>query len=168
MAEQIPPRHRSRADFQAQHESAESKSTAEPLPPAHAHEDEYSIGYKKPPKDHQFRPGQSGNPRGRPKESRNLKTELEEELQELVRVIESGTRRTVTKQRAVLKSLTARAVQGDTKAANLVLNLVLRLLGQDGGEEDADDLTDEDLAILETFKNKRHRRNLRKRTEIES
>ena len=158
MAKKITPRHRSRADFPAPRESTESKSTAEPLPPAHAHEDQYSIGYKKPPKDHQFRPGQSGNPRGRPNGARNLKTELEEELQELVRVIESGTRRTVTKQRAVLKSLTARAVQGDPRAANLVLNLVLRLLGQDEVEGEQVDLKDEDLAILEAYEDRMKRR----------
>ncbi len=158
MTERIPPRHRSRAGFQAQHESTDRKSAAEPLPPAHTHENEYSIGYKKPPKDHQFRPGQSGNPRGRPNGARNLKTELEEELRELVRVIESGTRRTVTKQRAVLKSLTARAVQGDPRAANLVLNLVLRLLGQDEEVGDQVDLKEEDLAILEDYEDRMKRR----------
>ena len=97
-----------------------------------------------------FQPGQSGNPKGRPKGSRNLKTELEEELQERIMVREDGTRLTISKQRAMLKGLTAKAVQGDPRAANLVLNLVLRLLSQD--EEDGPvDLKVEDQAILEDF-----------------
>ncbi len=108
---------------------------------------DHEVGYKKPPKHTRFKRGQSGNPRGRPKGSRNLKTELAEELQELISVREGGTRRTISKQRAMLKGLTAKAVQGDARAANLLLNLVLRLLSQDEDEEQVQ-LDEVDLAIL--------------------
>lgn len=40
------------------------------------------IGYKKPPRHTRFRKGQSGNPKGRPKGTQNLKTDLAEELSE--------------------------------------------------------------------------------------
>jgi hypothetical protein len=113
--------------------------------------DDYEVGYKKPPSRTRFRPGQSGNPKGRPKGSRNLKTELEEELQERIAVREGGARRTISKQRAMLKGLTAKAVQGDPRTANLLLNLVLRLLSQD--EDDQPVQPDEcDLMILQNFK----------------
>lgn len=36
----------------------------------------YDVGYGKPPTTHQFKPGKSGNPRGRPKGSRNVVTEI--------------------------------------------------------------------------------------------
>ena len=35
---------------------------------------QYEIGYGKPPKSHQWRPGESGNPQGRPRGSRNKPT----------------------------------------------------------------------------------------------
>ncbi len=40
------------------------------------------IGYGRPPKAGQFKPGQSGNPQGRPKGSTNLATDLSAELAE--------------------------------------------------------------------------------------
>ena len=113
--------------------------------------EDYEVGYGKPPKNTRFNKGQSGNPRGRPKAAKNLKAELAEELQELIHLKEAGTTLTVSKQRAMLKSLTARAVQGDTKAATLLANLILRLLDQDEGGDEDTPLKDEDLAILERY-----------------
>jgi len=43
--------------------------------------DEQPVGYGNPPKESRFKKGQSGNRRGRPKGSKNLKTDLTEELQ---------------------------------------------------------------------------------------
>ena len=39
-------------------------------------ENGYEVGYGRPPKDSQFRPGQSGNPAGRRKGVRNLMTDV--------------------------------------------------------------------------------------------
>lgn len=112
--------------------------------------DDYEVGYKKPPGHTQFKPGQSGNPKGRPKGRKNLKTDLAEELQERISVREGGALRTMSKQKAMLKCLTTKALKGDTRATTVVLNLILQLLGQD--EEDGPvDLKAEDQAILEDF-----------------
>ena len=51
---------------------------------------DYEVGYGRPPKDKQFKKGQSGNPKGRPKGSRNFRTDLQEELQMQVQVTENG------------------------------------------------------------------------------
>jgi Family of unknown function (DUF5681) len=115
--------------------------------------DDYGVGYRKPPKASRWRKGQSGNPRGR--RARNLKTELTEELSEVISVKEQGLARTITKQRALIKAMTAKAVQGDTRAANLLINIIFRLLRPELIEDMPPELTKEDQAILDTFEVRR-------------
>lgn len=47
---------------------------------------EYDVGRNKPPKEHQFKPGNNANPKGRPKGSKNLATILKEKLDKTLRV----------------------------------------------------------------------------------
>jgi hypothetical protein len=71
------------------------------------------VGYRRPPKATRFKPGQSGNPKGRPRGSANLATDLAAELNEQITVREGGQAQRVNKQRALIKSLMAKALQGD-------------------------------------------------------
>ena len=112
---------------------------------------EYEIGYGKPPKRTQFKKGQSGNPKGRAKGRKNFKTDLAEVLSERVSVKEGGVRRNLSKQRALLKSLTAKAMQGDARSAALIVNMVFRFLQQDDEPAELPDLAAQDLAILENY-----------------
>ena len=112
----------------------------------------YDVGYRKPPKATQFKPGQSGNAKGRPKGTKNFKTDLLEELREQILIKESGKGLSVSKQRAFIKTLMAQAVKGDARAANLVLNTLFKLIPVESGDEETSDLTQTDLAILEQFK----------------
>jgi len=104
----------------------------------------YKIGYGKPPKATRFKRGKSGNPKGRPKGSLNLATDLTAELGEHITVREDGRPRKVSKQRALIKSLMAKALQGDVRATTSLLALYARVITEpppdDNQPIDADEL----------------------------
>jgi hypothetical protein len=81
------------------------------------------VGYGRPPKQNQFKPGQSGNPKGRPKGARNLNNILEEELEQKVSVTENGRRQRVRKGRLAVRQQVNKAAQGDPKAFQAIARL---------------------------------------------
>jgi hypothetical protein len=83
----------------------------------------YDVGFGKPPKDTQYKAGKSGNPRGRPRGSRNLATLLGRALREKVVVNEGGMRRRVSKAEAAVKQLVNKAAGGDLAAMRLLTGL---------------------------------------------
>jgi hypothetical protein len=93
--------------------------------------DSYEIGYRKPPVGRRFKKGESGNPKGRPRGTNNLKTDLKEELEETIEVQQGGRTIRISKQRALIKSLIARGVRGDTRAIQILVNLTQRKPGED-------------------------------------
>ena len=111
---------------------------------------EYKVGYGKPPKSGQFKRGNSGNPKGRPTGSRKLATDLAAELNEQITVREDGKPRRVSKQRALIKSLMAKALQGDVRANAAVLALYARVL-TDLPEEEDSVVEENELQILRQF-----------------
>ena len=92
----------------------------------------YEVGYGKPPRHTRFTKGQSGNPRGRARGAKNLKTLLIDTLNELVVVAENGRRRTINKRHAFIKQIVNHALKGDWRAAKLLLDM---LHDTDGGSE---------------------------------
>lgn len=81
----------------------------------------YNIGYGKPPKENQFSKGKSGNPKGRPKGSRNTYKMLEELLSQKVPVIQDGKTIRISKKKAILLQAVNPAVKGDLKAITTIL-----------------------------------------------
>lgn len=82
----------------------------------------YSVGYRKPPKDTRFKPGQSGNRKGRPKGSKNFNTVWEAELKSLIPITEKGQRKMISKIEAIVKQLITKAAAGDLRALLIFLN----------------------------------------------
>jgi Family of unknown function (DUF5681) len=87
---------------------------------------DYEIGYGRPPRHTRFRKGRSGNPKGRPKQARNLLTDLHEELQRRITVREGGTERRMSRQRAVVMRLLDKALKGELGAIAKLFDLRLR------------------------------------------
>lgn len=73
-------------------------------------------GYGDPPREHCFKKGQSGNPKGRPKGSLNLETILRRELSRVVTVSDNGVRRSYRKSDLMVRVVTDKAVKGDLRA----------------------------------------------------
>jgi len=84
---------------------------------------DYEIGYGRPPRASQFKSGQSGNPKGRPKGSKNLQTYLEEELNRTIPVTQNGKTRMMPKVQVAVVQQVDKAVKGDTKAFAMLAKL---------------------------------------------
>ena len=82
------------------------------------------VGYGQPPERTRFKPGQSGNPRGRPKGALNMASVLERTLKEKVVVNENGKRKVVSKLEAAIKQLANQAASGQPRAMQLLTTLL--------------------------------------------
>lgn len=110
---------------------------------------DYEVGYGNPPREHQFVAGQSGNPAGRKKGSRGLKTDLHAELSSALTISINTQPVSGTKQRLMLKSLSTRAAAGDVRASALLLPLIMQIFGIEDRGTDRRTLSRQDQALLD-------------------
>ena len=111
---------------------------------------DYVVGYGKPPISGCFKPGSSGNPAGRPKLAKAFKTDLQEELYEIITIQEAGKSKSTTKQRALIKRLTTSALNGDAKAIRILTQLISSY-GQETEKSEPEELSVEDKEIIQQF-----------------
>ncbi|KNX39897.1 hypothetical protein ROTO_35640 [Roseovarius tolerans] len=115
---------------------------------------DYDVGYGKPPKHSQFQKGQSGNPNGRPKGSKNISTILRERLFSKVTIVENGRRKQITMVEALFRTLLKSGLEGDVRALDRLIKL-LPLAEADtlAADEvtDASEIDATDEAILRHF-----------------
>jgi hypothetical protein len=88
--------------------------------------DDYEVGYARPPRHSRFVKGNSGNPRG----AENIKTLLNEALNELVVVTDHGGRRKVSKRKAFITQIVNGGAKGNFRAVPILL-AILREFGAD-------------------------------------
>lgn len=112
-------------------------------------DDDEAVGYKRPPRKHQFKPGQSGNPRGRSKGARGLKTILKKELSGRVRITENGKTRSISKMELLIKRLVEKGGKGDFKSLAKLIDLGGLVFGMDDEDRNESTLTREEQAIID-------------------
>lgn len=84
---------------------------------------EYEIGYGKPPKEHQWNPGESGNRKGKPKGATSFAAEVRRLLKRKVPVKTNGKVRQITVLAANFERLLHKAMAGDTRAMMMIQEL---------------------------------------------
>jgi hypothetical protein len=84
---------------------------------------EEGVGYRRPPKGARWKPGQSGNPKGRPKGSRSLATILKEELDKPISARVGGRLISLPRREAIAQKIVEQALKGDAKSLLLLIKL---------------------------------------------
>ncbi len=110
---------------------------------------DYEVGYRKPPKAHQFKQGQSGNPKGRRKGVLNFRTDVRETLKAPVAITEGGLKRTVSTQGALLLRLREKALKGDPRAMDRCLELARAYSDDEVARNDGTPVSEADRAIID-------------------
>ena len=98
------------------------------------------VGYGHPPRHTRFRPGTSGNPTGRPKAMRSIRSDLEAELAAITKITEGEISLEVSKQRAIVKALVMAATEGNLRAVTAVLNFCAKIQGDDDADCSLEDI----------------------------
>jgi len=88
-----------------------------------------SVGYGRPPVAKQFKPGQSGNPRGRKKGVKNVASIFNEALYRPVKIRTTGGVKTLPRIKAIVEVIMNKALAGDTAAVSRIVELAHKLGG---------------------------------------
>jgi hypothetical protein len=86
-----------------------------------------SVGYGRPPVNRQFKPGQSGNPKGRRKGRKNFTTMFVDILSRKIKVRDKNGLRTLSKLEAMIEIMTNKAIAGDPHAFAKIVQIAEKL-----------------------------------------
>lgn len=105
-------------------------------------------GYGRPPRHTQFKKGKSGNPKGRPKGSKNLDTMLMDSVNERVTINENGVPKKVSKLAVMHKQLANKGATGDLRALQMILQKLEDLESRTRANAGAETFDEADHAIM--------------------
>jgi hypothetical protein len=112
---------------------------------------DYEVGYGRPPVATRFKPGDVGNPRGRPKKRKTVGQTIQEALMTRVTIAENGRSKSVTAEEVIIRNLVHAAARRDMRAIQLLF--ALRDRYQDSAETTFDpaELAAEDRKIIADY-----------------
>jgi len=110
-----------------------------------------SGGYGDPPKKGQFKKGQSGNPKGRPKGTKNFKTDILSTLKMPVPLTTNGKTKKISTQLAALLRLRERALNGDPRALEKLLEYAASYNDDELNIANEKDIKKSDVDIIAAF-----------------
>jgi hypothetical protein len=105
-------------------------------------------GYSKPPIATQIKAGQSGNPKGRPKGSKNLRTLIKQAADAKIVVQEGGRRKKVSKMDLAVTQMMNKAAQGEPRFVHMALDQVRSAETELPGDNRTDDFAEADRRII--------------------
>jgi hypothetical protein len=97
-----------------------------------------------------FKKGQSGNPKGRPKGAKGVKTLVAQELKASITVQQNGKKTRIRQSEALVKRLVNDALQGRDRPRDTVLRYA-DAIDQDSQQRDVREISAEDQAILDRY-----------------
>jgi Family of unknown function (DUF5681) len=111
----------------------------------------HKVGYGHPPKATQFKPGKSGNPRGRPKGPKSVGAVLHDVIRRRIEVTENGRTRRIPVLEIMLRRLANEAMRSDPRALKLLLSLIDRYAEAPEVGPHLEEMLAEDREILAHF-----------------
>ena len=112
----------------------------------------YDVGFGKPPEAGQFKKGQSGNPKGRPKGTPDFKTIIRKMLSTQVTITEGGKKKRVSTLTATLMRLNEKSLKGDMRAIEKVLSLAVEMAAELESRKEGRTLSARDSEVMERFR----------------
>lgn len=111
---------------------------------------DYAVGYGRPPQQHQFKTGQSGNPRGRPKGVQSEADILTKLLNRKIPIQDHGRTRHISVLEAIYHRIAQNGLKGgDTKSATFLLTRLAAVAQGNSGE--TPEMNQDDRIVLDTY-----------------
>lgn len=111
----------------------------------------YTVGKGRTPVATRFKPGNSGNLKGRPKGSRNAQSLAKAELGRKVVVTMNGRKRTMTVAEIASRRIGDKAMAGDAKAFSFLISIADDSGAHDASYADRVTTPEQDQAILADY-----------------
>lgn len=113
------------------------------------------VGYGNPPVSGQFKPGQSGNPKGRPKGRKSLEKTIADAFNKKITVREGGQNKKISQMDALCRRVINDGLKGNAKATDQALAMLKIMAAAQSGASRQDDGTipdsSADLKALQKF-----------------